>query len=164
MLVYAGAIMVLFLFVIMLLNLGRRRTTDLRGSLSIGGAVAVAGLLGVELGAALGATRRRDWRRSSCRPAPRLPGRNPAGADVGQHRARRGRARCSTPTCVPFEVTIVLLLAAIVGAVVLGEAEDLNAPTCSARALVLSGGPVQRSAWSACCCAATRSSSSCASS
>src|SRR3989304_2195146 len=29
--VYAGAIMVLFLFVIMLLNLGRERATDMRG-------------------------------------------------------------------------------------------------------------------------------------
>ena len=46
-LVYAGAVMVLFLFVIMLLNLDVS-ATDVRGSLSIGGAVAVTGLLVVE--------------------------------------------------------------------------------------------------------------------
>src|SRR5216110_1432967 len=44
-LVYAGAIMVLFLFVIMLLNLGRQVTTDLKGPTGAGIAVGLAGLL-----------------------------------------------------------------------------------------------------------------------
>src|SRR3989304_1174393 len=48
--VYAGAIMVLFLFVIMLLNLGRERATDMRGW--AGRLVALA--LGLRLGVAGG--------------------------------------------------------------------------------------------------------------
>src|SRR5213078_4522372 len=44
-LVYAGAIMVLFLFVIMLLNLGRAGPTDLKGPLGLGVGVLLAGLL-----------------------------------------------------------------------------------------------------------------------
>ena len=47
-LVYAGAIMVVFLFVIMLLNL-TRASTDLRGSGSIGATVVIIGLLLIEL-------------------------------------------------------------------------------------------------------------------
>src|SRR5213592_5249343 len=41
-LVYAGAIMVLFLFVIMLLNLGRPGSSDVKGPLGVG----IAALLG----------------------------------------------------------------------------------------------------------------------
>src|SRR6266571_4979620 len=44
-LVYAGAIMVLFLFVIMLLNLGRPGPTDLKGPAGLGVGVLLAGLL-----------------------------------------------------------------------------------------------------------------------
>src|SRR4051794_21029311 len=47
-LVYAGAVMVLFLFVIMLLNLGHA-ASDLRGPSSIAAAVVIVGLLGIEL-------------------------------------------------------------------------------------------------------------------
>src|SRR6266540_5192423 len=48
-LVYAGAIMVLFLFVIMLLNLGRPGPTDLKGPVGLGVGVLLAGLLLVQL-------------------------------------------------------------------------------------------------------------------
>src|SRR2546428_11962644 len=48
-LVYAGAIMVLFLFVIMLLNLGRPGPTDLKGPADLGGGVLLAGPLLVQL-------------------------------------------------------------------------------------------------------------------
>src|SRR5881296_4320512 len=48
-LVYAGAIMVLFLFVIMLLNLGRAGPTDLKGPAGLGVGVFLAGLLLVQL-------------------------------------------------------------------------------------------------------------------
>ena len=48
-LVYAGAIMVLFLFVIMLLNLGRAGPTDLKGPLGLGVGVFLAGLLLMQL-------------------------------------------------------------------------------------------------------------------
>src|SRR5207247_1558076 len=44
-LVYAGAIMVLFLFVIMLLNLGRQAATDIQGPLGLAVGVALAGVL-----------------------------------------------------------------------------------------------------------------------
>src|SRR5882672_5559356 len=48
-LVYAGAIMVLFLFVIMLLNLGRPGPTDLKGPVGLVVGVMLAGLLLVQL-------------------------------------------------------------------------------------------------------------------
>src|SRR5918992_4950441 len=51
-LVYAGAIMVLFLFVIMLLNLGHAES-DLRGSSTIAATLVIVGLLGIELFALL---------------------------------------------------------------------------------------------------------------
>src|ERR671928_846353 len=47
-LVYAGAVMVLFLFVIMLLNLGHP-ASDLRGPSTVAAAVVIVGLLAVEL-------------------------------------------------------------------------------------------------------------------
>src|SRR5690349_5046523 len=48
-LVYAGAIMVLFLFVIMLLNLGRGGPADMKGPLGLGAGVLLAGLMLVQL-------------------------------------------------------------------------------------------------------------------
>jgi hypothetical protein len=48
-LVYAGAIMVLFLFVIMLLNLGRPGPTDIKGPIGLALAAVLAGLLLLEL-------------------------------------------------------------------------------------------------------------------
>src|SRR5437773_4508396 len=48
-LVYAGAIMVLFLFVIMLLNLGRAGPSDLKGPAGLGVGVLLAGGLFVQL-------------------------------------------------------------------------------------------------------------------
>src|SRR5437867_1600668 len=47
-LVYAGAVMVLFLFVIMLLNLGHA-SSDIRGPSSVAAAIVLVGLLGIEL-------------------------------------------------------------------------------------------------------------------
>src|SRR5439155_936077 len=48
-LVYAGAIMVLFLFVIMLLNLGRPGPTDIRGPVGLLTAAVLAGALLLQL-------------------------------------------------------------------------------------------------------------------
>src|SRR6266699_3366923 len=48
-LVYAGAIMVLFLFVIMLLNLGRPGPSDIKGSLGLAVATLLAGMMGLQL-------------------------------------------------------------------------------------------------------------------
>jgi NADH-quinone oxidoreductase subunit J len=110
--VYAGAIMVLFLFVIMLLNLGRGTPTDMRGWAGRFVALALAVLLGVELWVLV---------RSPLAGAIQLP----AGAlsQVTQEHGVVGVISDSLfrTYMVPFEVTSILLLAAIVGAVVLAK-------------------------------------------
>ena len=105
-LVYAGAIMVLFLFVIMLLNLGRAGPTDLKGPAGLGVGVFLAGLLLVQL-LVLRQTR-------------------PAAGGTAHPALEQGMipsvARpLFTAYLVPFEITSILLLAAIVGAVVLAK-------------------------------------------
>jgi len=111
-LVYAGAIMVLFLFVIMLLNLGGRVESDIPGWL---GHLVVAGigvLLIVEL-----------WAVTRILPSADI--RLPAG-EVARLAEQEGAVGViSEPLfrnfLLPFEITSVLLLAAIVGAVVLAK-------------------------------------------
>jgi len=118
-LVYAGAVMVLFLFVIMLLNLDIS-ASDVRGSLSIGGAVAVTGLLAVELGALWAYTPDRlaqEFLPSG--PTP-FPGAIPADALSGNVVLDVAKPLFDT-YLIPFEATSVLLLAAVVGAVVLAK-------------------------------------------
>src|SRR5579884_994930 len=103
-LVYAGAIMVLFLFVIMLLNLGRGGPNDLKGPVGLGA------VLFLEL-----------------RELARLPGgaaAAPGASPVARAAAEQGMvAAVARPLfqtyLVPFEITSLLLLAALVGAVVL---------------------------------------------
>jgi len=103
-LVYAGAIVVLFLFVVMLLNLREDAFSPerLRGTKLIG--AAIGALVGVELllllPAALG-------------PAAAIP------ADFGGYRAVG--AALFTEWVLAFEVTSLLLLAAMVGAVILAK-------------------------------------------
>ena len=112
-LVYAGAIMVLFLFVIMLLNLGERDPGEsARWSPSrVVGFLAGLGLLAELL-----------VLRSAVPPeAIRLP----AGA-IGAEMADRGAVQALAMPLfqsylVPFEITSLMLLAAIVGAVVLAK-------------------------------------------
>jgi NADH-quinone oxidoreductase subunit J len=111
--VYAGAIMVLFLFVVMLLNAPHEETDyDERvhpllrpGPMRFGAALAL--LLVVELGWALG--RGGD------------SGRFPGGAVTSV--ADIGRA-LFTDYAFPFEVTSILILVAMVGAVVLARREE----------------------------------------
>jgi NADH-quinone oxidoreductase subunit J len=111
--VYAGAIMVLFLFVVMLLNAPHEETDyDERvhpllrpGPMRFGGALAL--LLAVELGWALG--RSGDTGKF-------------AGAAVSSVSAI-GRA-LFTDYAFPFEVTSILILVAMVGAVVLARREE----------------------------------------
>src|SRR5438067_927070 len=105
-LVYAGAIMVLFLFVIMLLNLGRPGPTDLKGPAGLGVGVLLAGLLLVQL---LGLRR----------VAP-PPGMALAPGAVARAAAEQGMVPAVARPLfgaylVPFEITSILLLAAIVG-------------------------------------------------
>jgi len=111
-LVYAGAIMVLFLFVIMLLNLGRPGPSDIKGP--VGGAIAalLAGTLLLQL-TVLGDS------------APADAIRLPEGAVAAMQREQGMVASVARPLfdayLIPFELTSLLLLAAIVGAVVLAK-------------------------------------------
>jgi len=103
-LVYAGAIVVLFLFVVMLLNLRQDEFSPerLRFTKTIG--VVIGSLVGLELllllPAALG-------------PAAEIP------ADFGGYRAVG--AALFTDWVLAFEITSLLLLAAMVGAVILAK-------------------------------------------
>lgn len=111
-LVYAGAIMVVFLFVIMLLNLGQQVTSDIRGVgfKVLGGAVAIALLAEV-----FALTR----------------AKTPIGLTLPQGFAAKQieQTGAIAPFAGPlfneyllaFEVTSILLLAAVVGAVILGK-------------------------------------------
>ena len=109
--VYAGAIMVLFLFVIMLLNLGHDYQKDLKGGafavLSFGVIGGMAGLLATRL-----------------QSAGVEPGAGAAAIDaaVAEHGAVGAIAESLYTTyVVPFEITGILLLVAIVGALVLAK-------------------------------------------
>ncbi len=105
MVVYAGAIMVLFLFVLMLLNVKREDTEAPRGPV-LGGVAAVLGLLlaGQVAAVLVGA-----------------PTAAPAVYDASS--ARVARELFSGRFLYVFEATSVLILAALVGAVVLARRE-----------------------------------------
>jgi len=110
-LVYAGAIMVLFLFVIMLLNLGRPGVSDLKGPVGAAGAALLAGALLLQLGAGAGGP-----------PAAiRLPEGTMAAIQREQGIVGAVARPLFTDYLIPFEITSILLLAAIVGAVVLAK-------------------------------------------
>ena len=125
-LVYAGAIMVLFLFVIMLLNLGRMGP-DTRGRLAwLVGAGLAAAFLATLLGLrAYSASRiARDLATDPMLANPSLV--MPGGAEAVQAAEARGiigavAGPLFDTWLVPFEVTSLLLLAAMVGAVVLAK-------------------------------------------
>ncbi|HVF38486.1 MAG TPA: NADH-quinone oxidoreductase subunit J [Gemmatimonadaceae bacterium] len=111
--VYAGAIMVVFLFVVMLLNLGHpSEIADTRGRWPVFGAV----LLGLLLLAELAVIAR-----------ARIPGefRVPAGHAQSEMQKYGAVGSVARPLfneyLLAFELTSVLLLVAIAGAVVLGR-------------------------------------------
>ena len=111
--VYAGAIMVLFLFVIMLLNLGHDFERDIKGGLfamlSFLVVGALAGLLVREQrGGALGVL-----------DTPGARAIDAAQAEIGAVGAIADPL--FTTYVVPFEITGILLLVAIVGAIVLAK-------------------------------------------
>jgi NADH-quinone oxidoreductase subunit J len=125
-LVYAGAVMVLFLFVIMLLNLGRG-DSDLKRVPAWLGVAVLAGVLASQLGPLVGYSAERlaleyTGSTSLADPAIVFDSTQSAGAatlargipgDIAQPLFER--------YLVPFELTSVLLLTAIVGAVVLAK-------------------------------------------
>jgi NADH-quinone oxidoreductase subunit J len=105
-LVYAGAIMVVFLFVVMLLNLGQLSdVTDIRGL----GSKLTAGLVGLVMLAELFALSRLKF--------PQLMGAMTDHANV----VNPVSAPLFHEYLLPFEVTSVVLLVAVIGAVVLAK-------------------------------------------
>jgi NADH-quinone oxidoreductase subunit J len=113
---YAGAIMVLFLFVIMLLNLGHATWRDLRGPFGglVVGSVAVA-FLGVLTRFLLGG-------------GEPVLGSTPAGEALLAAAAEDGVVRVVAEPLfrdytVPFEIAGLLLLVAIVGTILLARRE-----------------------------------------
>jgi NADH-quinone oxidoreductase subunit J len=104
--VYAGAIMVLFLFVLMLLNVRREEDPEGSGRTLAGVALALAVLLALQVGSVLLA-------------------RDLGGAVPGYHASTAAMAKVlfSLPNLYAFEATSILILAALVGAVVLARRE-----------------------------------------
>ena len=125
-LVYAGAIMVLFLFIIMLLNLGRT-ASDIRGPAGVATTVVLAGLVAVELGGLWAYSPARIGRAVRASAGAMEAGAAFAGGPAAQqataaHGVVGGIAPpLFTEYLVPFEITSILLLAALVGAVVLAK-------------------------------------------
>jgi NADH-quinone oxidoreductase subunit J len=125
-LVYAGAIMVLFLFVIMLLNLGQAES-DIRGPSTVAATLVIVGLLGLELFALLRYTPRQLASEFSQWPSYADPATVfVAGQLTQQESAARGvvgavAAPLFEVYLIPFEITSILLLVAIIGAVVLAK-------------------------------------------
>ena len=117
--VYAGAIMVVFLFVVMLLNLGHpSEFEDMKGKAP----VIVAGLIGLILIAELGVL-----------ASPYIVPEFSVGAGFAQNEMAKYGAVGSVARplfneyLLAFELTSILLLVAISGAVVLGKRRDRDA-------------------------------------
>jgi NADH-quinone oxidoreductase subunit J len=103
-LVYAGAIMVVFVFVVMLLNLGRNEISDLRSL----GARLGAGFMGIALLANLLVAQRQKLPRVALAPA-------------SDNVVEPVAASLFTDYLVAFELTSIVLLVAVVGAVLLAK-------------------------------------------
>jgi NADH-quinone oxidoreductase subunit J len=119
-LVYAGAIMVLFLFVIMLLNLGRRGPPDLKGWFGRGVAFLLGAGLVLQLWVMVRMVRGPGGFAGQTAAYPLPPGQ------MGRMAAEQSAVGIVAEPLlrqflVPFEVASVVLLAAIVGAVVLAK-------------------------------------------
>jgi NADH-quinone oxidoreductase subunit J len=118
-LVYAGAIMVVFLFVVMLLNLGHPSdVADVRGTWP----VLIAGLIGIGLLAEIMAISRTNIATNFAVP------RGFAAEELAKYGAVGTVARpLFNEYLLAFELTSVLLLVAVAGAVVLGRRRDGDA-------------------------------------
>lgn len=114
-LVYAGAVMVLFLFVIMLLNLGHDYQADLRRGLGAFVAFAVTGTMAGLLARELGGADENPIYRS-------FPGPEGMDALLARDGVIGAIARpLFTDYLVAFELVGILLLVALVGAVALAK-------------------------------------------
>jgi NADH-quinone oxidoreductase subunit J len=125
-LVYAGAVMVLFLFVIMLLNLGHAES-DIRGPSSLAAALVIVGLLAVELVALMSynprqlASEQAQWPTYTDPATVFVAGEITQQASVAHGVVGAVAAPLFQVYLIPFEITSILLLAAMVGAVVLAK-------------------------------------------
>ncbi len=106
--VYAGAIMVLFLFVIMLLNLG---TLSVKGAISgkLKGFAIILGILLAIEGIYIATNVLNNTAIASAQPATAAP--NTTTYDIGE--------LLFSKYLLPFEVTSLILLAALIGVIVL---------------------------------------------
>lgn len=112
--VYAGAVMVLFLFVIMLLNLGHEYRADIRGRVALIFGFAVTGGIGGLLARQLGS--------GSAGLETNLGAADAIDAALLEYGVVGAIARpLFTDYVVAFELTGILLLVAIVGAIVLAK-------------------------------------------
>ena len=102
--VYAGAIMVLFLFVVMLLDLKAEERRRIRAFGLIAGLVSVAALIAI------------FFRSLAQTPLPAAAPADPAGGST----ARLGHL-LFTQYLLPFEIVSVLLLVAMVGVILLSK-------------------------------------------
>jgi NADH-quinone oxidoreductase subunit J len=108
--VYAGAIMVLFLFVIMLLNLNKETEPHKNNIVKFAAVIAAGILLIVMIGALKGAT---------TMPAPQ--------ASVGEIGLVKNLGKVLfTQFLLPFEVASLLFLSAMIGAVMLGKKDKAH--------------------------------------
>jgi NADH-quinone oxidoreductase subunit J len=115
--VYAGAIMVLFLFVIMLLNLGHEHQADIKGGLWSISAFAFTGTLAGFLARQLIGT-------DTSVLYQEIAGQSGIDAALNEFGAVGAIAMpLFTDYVVAFEITGILLLVAIVGAIVLAKKE-----------------------------------------
>ena len=105
--VYAGAIMVLFTFVVMLLNAGREERTLGSRAATVIGFPAVVALLGVAATVIL-----------------HIQGLGTAAMREGITTTQELSTVLFTKLLLPFEVTSILILVAILGAVVLARPSD----------------------------------------
>jgi NADH-quinone oxidoreductase subunit J len=125
-LVYAGAVMVLFLFVIMLLNLGHAQS-DIRGPSTVAATLVIVGLLAIELVTLIQYSPRQLAAEQAQGPTfTDLATVFVAGQITQQQSAAHGvvgavAAPMFQVYLIPFEITSILLLVAMVGAVVLAK-------------------------------------------
>ena len=110
--VYAGAIMVLFLFVIMLLNLGHDYQSDVRGGLWIVWGFTTAGIIGFILSRVFISTEPANTGRGGMVMDAAVQEQNAVGV-IAEPLFRQ--------FVIPFELTSILLLVAIIGAVLLAK-------------------------------------------
>ena len=113
--VYAGAIMVLFLFVIMLLNLGTLSAKGALGGKLKGFAIILGILLAIE-GIYIATNVLNNTAIASAQPATDTP--NTTTYDIGE--------LLFSKYLLPFEVTSLILLAALIGVIVLVKRESEN--------------------------------------